>query len=682
MTEEFTRQFDEYDAGNSDLTAKEVLESISDKVDKSGVDKDSLDVYTKYLLELDALAANGVISSDELELKVKHSQILKSNDPTGRSARKYLRVLTVLNLTDLHHKLDLVKQQDGFHDVFTNYRRRSSAYDIFSQTIASEIGRSIIANGSKFYVRGRDGYRSLGTFNARKFALFIFEAFNSITSPERYMTTSDTRKLATLIEDKVIEEIEVTNNIIQFRDCYIVDSEVYKGSSPIFPRFFVERYVWDAVEHFNETGEKPKSNKQTQSILNLMLHLCNYDGQTAKRFEAVVSMIFCNHTGLRSKYAKMIKLYGQTGANGKSLFHSILSKAVGFSNASSFYAKDFADQFRIGKIVRSLFALEAEDSGKINRDAAQMIKSIVTSDPVTVRDIRSEPTEVIPVTTLFSNTNLITKSQDKSDGFSRRIDWFEVKDKLYRREHWFKNLRSDETAQFLCEYLLTTMLDVVRNDAMPEESDMMKRTFERFTSENNSTIEYLEAFGLQAIIGMGKSEVRASYEKWCADNDMVSYYDTFDQTLESKYHLEARRLNKSTVNPESEHYARIKSDARNSQVRGWVPKNCQPVIDYTNLDEDGNVIFDFLEETITKKDTSKSPKMTVEDLESFSAKMSSEKYEDSETLENAEKSDSKMNNRTDELDDSLVDSQNSNNNDIDKIDSDNTENAREDSDSS
>ena len=113
------------DAGNSDFTAREITELVSREVFNSSADVESLDVYTKYMIDLDDMMSKGLISMDELELKVAHLQILKNNDPTGRSARKYLEVLTVLNLVDLHAKLDAVKLQDGYHDVFTNYRRRS-----------------------------------------------------------------------------------------------------------------------------------------------------------------------------------------------------------------------------------------------------------------------------------------------------------------------------------------------------------------------------------------------------------------------------------------------------------------------------------------------------------------------------------------------------------------------------
>ena len=655
MSRDHSDYLNEFIAGG-DMTANEMIEMLADNVESSGQNLEDLDVYTQYLMSLDTLKSKDLITSEELELKVVHAQILKSNDPAGRSARTYLKVLNAMNLTTLHRRLDDVKKIDAMHDVFSNPRRKSIAYDIFSQAIATTIGEVIIASQGRCYIKDMTGYHSIGAFDARKFALFIFEAFNSITAEERYMTTSDTRKLANLIEDKVTETLDSGNHIIQFSDCYVANAEVFKGVSPIFPRYFIKRKVYKAVEKFYETKKFPEPNDETSTILELMMHLSSYDKQTFERFAADVSMVFCNHAGYRSKYSRMIKLYGKTGANGKSVFHSILSNTIGKSNITSFFAKDFTDSFRIGKITRSLIALEAEDSGKVNREAAQYIKAIVTADPLTVRDIRSNPEEVLPITTLFSNTNILTKSQDKTDGFARRIDWFEIKDKLIRKESWFKKLRSDATAQFLCEYLLVRMIDVVKNDHWPDISEAMQRTMDRFANENNSAIEYLKEFGLQAVIGHTKREVRNNYEKWCADNDLTVYYDTFDETLEVKYQLSTAKLTKATVNPESEAYAQIMQDARNHRLNGWLPAGVK-YIDYTNLDEDGRLILDFLEKkSDLEADKRSNERATLESIKSFTPRYASEDLDDAKTLEES-KSNSSKRSRSAEQDESSDSSQ-------------------------
>ena len=77
------------------------------------------------------------------------------------------------------------------------------------------------------------------------------------------------------------------------------------------------------------------------------------------------------------------------------------------------------------------------------------------------------------------------------------------------------------------------------------------------------------------------------WREWYGRN----YYDVFDSTISSKFHLESRRLNKSTVNPESEYYSRNPVERTRCSVRGWVPNGIS-YINYDNLDEDGNVIFD------------------------------------------------------------------------------------------
>ena len=184
MSRDHSDYLNEFIAGG-DMTANEMIEMLADNVESSGQNLEDLDVYTQYLMSLDTLKSKDLITSEELELKVVHAQILKSNDPAGRSARTYLKVLNAMNLTALHRRLDDVKKIDAMHDVFSNPRRKSIAYDIFSQAIATTIGEVIIASQGRCYIKDMTGYHSIGAFDARKFALFIFEAFNSINAEEK-----------------------------------------------------------------------------------------------------------------------------------------------------------------------------------------------------------------------------------------------------------------------------------------------------------------------------------------------------------------------------------------------------------------------------------------------------------------------------------------------------------------
>ena len=178
---------------------------------------------------------------------------------------------------------------------------------------------------------------------------------------------------------------------------------------------------------------------------------------------------------------------------------------------------------------------------------------------------------------------------------------------------------------------------------------------------------------------MSKSEVRANYEKWCEENDMVAYYDVFDSTISSKFHLESRRLNKSTVNPESEYYSRIQSNARGAQVRGWVPNGIS-YINYDDLDEDGNVIFDFIDEdhTISTKSEKSSKKISLDDLEEFKPKLIRQSYEDSEILEETENN---SNAEESEQSDSQIEHSTQTSRDHEKSDGDDRDNSSEDEDS-
>ena len=138
---------------------------------------------------------------------------------------------------------------------------------------------------------------------------------------------------------------------------------------------------------------------------------------------------------------------------------------------------------------------------------------------------------------------------------------------------------------------------------------------------------------------------------------MSEAYDTFDETLEVKYQLSTAKLTKSTVNPSSEAYAQIMQDARNHRLNGWLPAGVK-YIDYTNLDEDGNLILDFLDKkSDLEADKSSNKRATLESIMSFKPRYASEDLDDAKTLEKS-KSDSSKRSRSAKQDESSDSSQN------------------------
>ena len=574
-------------------TPEEFLDALEEQNKHS---EHQMHIYDKYLCKLRDAYHAGKIDSEELQLKMMCINVLRTNDSTANTASNYLEVLTAMSLKTMHARLKSIIDGGMYgSDIFTNPKRRSLSYDLFSQVIGSVVSDVLVVQNDRCYVVDENRYYDVGLFNSRQFASFIFDLFNDITSNTRYMSTSDIRKLSILFEDKLTKTLDSSNNIIQFNDCYLENAQLFKGRSSTFPRYFIDRSVYPAYERFKQTGAGPTMTPGGRNVEDLILHLCNYDSQTKHRFDADISMIFCNHPGSRSNFARLIKLFGPSGANGKSLFHSILSNAIGSRNTSSFFARDFNDQFRVGMVARSLVSLEAEDSGKISLSAAQTIKSLVTSDPMSVRDIRSSPEVVCPITTLFSNTNVMTKTNDKTDAFSRRLDWFKVNERLHRTEDWFKTLRSDEAAQYLCEIILINMFRTLEAGTLPIESDMMKRTRSQFMEDNNSSIDYFDQLHADEVIGMPIKEVREAYSKWCSDNDQVEYFEVFERTLQSKYGVAKHYLGKLTVNPESIDYSLICQSKANLRL-GWLPDPKPYEIDYTVKGKDGHVIFSFYDD--------------------------------------------------------------------------------------
>ena len=57
----------------------------------------------------------------------------------------------------------------------------------------------------------------------------------------------------------------------------------------------------------------------------------------------------------------------------------------------------------------------------------------------------------------------------RQTAFSRRLDWFKVNERLHRTEDWFRTLRSDEAAQYLCEIILINMFRTLEAGTLPIE---------------------------------------------------------------------------------------------------------------------------------------------------------------------------------------------------------------------
>lgn len=549
-------------------------------------------LYIETQNRLNELAISKEYTDEEIAFLQLMVTNLKRNDSDCKLSRMYLPHIEHFHLKDIVDELEQMTISKDMDDLFSDMKYRKMAIETSSSVIQSVMTRNLKEyNGMLYVSTERNGYIRVGQYDSEHLIAFVKACIDDRFSRKTYILNDEIKKVAAAA-NYYIKSVDMTKNyIIQFNDCYIKDGVVHEGTSPVFPRYFITRKVLHAVKAFEEHGTLPVPNEVTKTAMDLALHISNYDKKTFERLLAASSMIFLNDLDKRAKYARFIRLYGPTGANGKSEFQKLMTRIVQEDNFTPFKASDFDDQFKTGKIATALLAIESEDEGKMSANAAAQLKLMVTGDPLTYREIRQSPEKSRAIATVFSNSNMMLNTSDKSDGFARRLDWFKVNDR-YDRTHLgqvhFDNLRTEETSQFMTEYLLVTMLQVLKDNDLPEKSPAMIATDREFTSNNDSAQDFVEEHGLHTIIGFPVTEVRERYEKWCSDNARIELKHKFNTTLESKFGLFRRKLGKGLINPESEKYALIESGAL-KQISGWMTAGIKDSYDFDKLDKNGNV---------------------------------------------------------------------------------------------
>lgn len=156
---------------------------------------------------------------------------------------------------------------------------------------------------------------------------------------------------------------------------------------------------------------------------------------TAPRFEKFLDEIFVNDLDKKEKKQALLELIGYTlmahcryekfvilvgsGANGKSVFLSILESLVGSENIAGVQPSCFDRSFHRAHLHGKLANIVTEiKQGEVIDDAS--LKSIVSGEPTTVEHKFKDPFVMRPFATCWFGTNHLPHTRDFSDALFRR----------------------------------------------------------------------------------------------------------------------------------------------------------------------------------------------------------------------------------------------------------------------
>lgn len=474
-----------------------------------------------------------------------------------------------------------LKDKSAWYSKFKSYL--NEAFSEIKMTIDLLHKRLIYTDRESKERNSIDNYSSVSFVKFLQIVLHtskIFDLQNDWTEDLLIRYVSDLEK------DDDFSLSSINNSIIQFNDCYVKDGTFIEGDYPFVPRFYIHWSVYDVVKN-------RKTSLECKEMDEFILHLCDYDQETVPVFLSRMSTFLMNRQSLKTNLAATINiLYGASGANGKSLFLSILKKIFEQEDVTLASLREFNNRtYQLPKMCQSLLIID-EDSAdlQLDHDAVANLKMFSHGQPMEVRSIYEKSRIYNPSAMIVACTNHMPTSVDKSDAFNRRFSIFTQNSKLVSREHfrsedWFKSLRSDDAARYLLELLILAHLDNMSRGSLLKISSRMKEINEDFVEKNDSAVMYVRSVGLKEIVGKPVKLVKERYESWCETNGVTALKNKFNTTLETKFGLIARNMTLKNLTIDESDLTVIGLSA-SRQIRSWVCRDQDVYQKYLDLNSD------------------------------------------------------------------------------------------------
>ena len=504
-----------------------------------------------------------------------------------------------------------LKDKSAWYSKFKSYL--NEAFSEIKMTIDLLHKRLIYTDRESKERKSIDNYSSVSFVKFLQIVLHtskIFDLQNDWTEDLLIRYVNDLEK------DDDFSLSSINNSIIQFNDCYVKDGTFIEGDYPFVPRFYIHWSVYEVVKN-------RKTSSECKEMDEFILHLCDYDQETVPVFLSRMSTFLMNRQSLKTNLAATINiLYGASGANGKSLFLSILKKIFEQEDVTLASLREFNNRtYQLPKMCQSLLIID-EDSAdlQLDHDAVANLKMFSHGQPMEVRSIYEKSRIYNPSAMIVACTNHMPTSVDKSDAFNRRFSIFTQNSKLVSREHfrsedWFKSLRSDDAARYLLELLILAHLDNMSRGSLLKISSRMKEINEDFVEKNDSAVMFVRSVSLKEIVGKPVKLVKERYESWCETNGVTALKNKFNTTLETKFGLIARNMTLKNLTIDESDLTVIGLSA-SRQIRSWVCRDQDVYQKYLDLNSDEAEDFYRLDtnQTIVELSTSITDILTSSDF--------------------------------------------------------------------
>lgn len=456
---------------------------------------------------------------DEEALAITHElyERMSMRVPTDAVEKNVVRLLMEINFAEI----DRLAQEAGKTHSYDRtgkpkWSDKECAQFLDEYLLPALIERFIIV-GERIYFKTMWGYwHNVGSRDVTKklvtIAVLMVETLELTTTSR--LVSSFSMAFDTFATRSAIN----ANAIIQFNDCQITENCVVTQEPPsAFPRFIFDFDAWDAIT----------SKDAIPEVDDLLLHLANGDKEVMQCLVDRLSMVFVTSVPNKLKLdPKAIMLYGPTGKNGKSTLAKLLMRALRNRNCKSFPFSDFCG-YEAASVRDNLLLIDSDASSvHVSPDVSTTLKLAITADTMTVRQIYQKPESVTPLCQFLICTNAMPKSDDKTRGWDRRLEWFEVKEKLLRDETWFDVIGSQAAADYLLGKLIRNAAKLVAKGEPIHVPDVILNSNDVYSDSNKNVCAWIacelkrrkKKDAKDAFDRMPSAKLHADYETWCEEN--------------------------------------------------------------------------------------------------------------------------------------------------------------------
>ena len=213
-------------------------------------------------------------------------------------------------------------------------------------------------------------------------------------------------------------------------------------------------------------------------------------------------------------------IFKGTGGTGKSTFCNLITRMVGKKYVSTVKLNQFDQDYYLATMIDKLVNIDYDASDKKTLEDSGRFKSIVCSEPVSVRQIYAAVVEMVSCATVIINANHMPKIADKSDGLYRRMILVEIDKKIKNPDPKFLDKVTDADMEYFFYKAVQGIHRVLQKGSFSinESTQSLKLKFQIGQSNLKKWLQ-AKQYSIIDLIHHNTTEMFTDYKTWCIENN-------------------------------------------------------------------------------------------------------------------------------------------------------------------